>query len=142
MKVEELRKECTDKVDALIEEYNDKIAELQKKSNKRWKPEKINERYYRINPIGEVDCISFQNDTIDKRYYDFHNMFKTKEEAEFMAERWKIIRELEMLADDDKEWNGENDHYAIKYAHKESVHATDFYLDRTHPFYFKSEIYL
>ena len=146
--------ETINELKALKEEYknifaelnaklDNKIAELERveqQTSRRWKPEKINERYYRINPIGEVDCISFQNDTIDKRYYDFHNMFKTKEEAEFAAERWRVMRELEILSDDDKEWNGMNAHCAIQYtSHKESIHCVNLYHDRANPLHFKTK---
>lgn len=140
MTVEELRKEYQDKINALKEEFNNKIAELQKaeqESNKRWKPE-YNENYYFINGVGEVKYLLYRNDNTDNEYYNFHNMFKTKEEAEFMAERWKVIRELEMLADDDKVWDGENSHYTIDYAYGESVYER-FWYDRMHPFYFKSK---
>lgn len=139
MTVEELKEEYEDKINALKEEFNDKIAELQKEkeSNERWKPE-VGKKYYYISDSGEIGCITYTDDNIDEKCYNFYNMFKTKEETEFERERWKVIRELEILADDDKEWDGCHMHYAIKYD-GESLYGTNFLFDMTHSFYFKSE---
>ena len=119
MTIEELKKEYECKLNALNEEFNNKIAELQeskKESNKRWKPEE-GEKYYYISATGIVKVEIYKNDYFSNRYYDFHNMFKTYEEAKFAAERWKVIRELEMLADDDIVWSeelcGDDIHYMV-----------------------------
>ena len=135
MTIEELKKEYLSKIDALKAEFDDKIAELQR-AEKRYKPEK-GEKYYYISGNGTIFCELWGNDKIDKPYAKYYNVFKTKEEAEFAAERWKVMRELEMLADDDEEWDEENVHYTIKYNGK-SLYVTKCWFDRIHPFFFKS----
>lgn len=104
MTIEELREEYEHKINVLKEEFNNKMAELQKEkeSNRRWWKPEYNGNYYFINTTGGIGCNIYKNDSTDNKYYNFHNMFKTKKEAKFAAERWKVMRELEMLADDDE----------------------------------------
>ena len=140
MTIEELKKEYESKINVLNEEFNNKIAELQKEkelNEKWWKPEE-GEKYFYINGTGAIQYVFYINDYINKKHYAFHNMFKTEEEVEFAAERWKVIRELEMLSDDDKEWNKSYSHYAIG-CDKASLCVTEYILNKEHPFYFKSK---
>ena len=145
MTIEELKKEYECKIDALNEEFNNKIAELQKaekESNKKWWKPEDGENYFYINGTGEIQRTFYMNDYIHNyignKHYTFHNMFKTGEEVEFAAEFWKVIRELEMLSDDDKEWNESYSHYAIE-CDKASLCVTENILNKEHPFYFKSK---
>lgn len=130
-----LKEEYKKIFDELNAKLDNKITELEK-ADSRWKPE-YGENYYYIAALGDIERAFYKDDSIDKEIYNFRNMFKTKEEAEFAAERWKVMRELEMLADDDQEWNGENSHYIINYNHKEIV-CQDYYYIKINPFYFKS----
>lgn len=54
-----------------------------------------------------VIYILWDNDFLDNKYYNFRDIYKTKEEAEFEVERRKIMIELQNYAD---EHNGEIDH--------------------------------
>ena len=56
MTIEELKKEYESKINALNEEFNDKIAKLQKEkeSNKKWWRPEIGEKYYYISATGLV----------------------------------------------------------------------------------------
>ena len=67
--------------------------EVVEEEKKYWKPEQ-DETYYYITTRGAV----FQDifcAPIDESRADFGNAFKTKEEAEHMAEKLKIIHELQ-----------------------------------------------
>lgn len=85
---------------------------------KWWKPE-VNEEYYSFYADGMV-CVLY-NDGLDfdKRTLAFGNCFKTREEAEFMAEKLKVIHELEEFAYENNseaiDWNNkcQNKYYLV-----------------------------
>ena len=77
-----------------------------KDANKRWKP-KFGENYFRIDSCDDIALLRWDNDIIDNKYYNFRNIYKTKEEAEFEVERRKVMIELQNYAD---EHNGETAH--------------------------------
>ena len=56
----------------------------------RWKPV-LNEKYYRINALGEVLPARWDNDFRDGYLYTLGNCFATVEEAEEVAEIWKRL---------------------------------------------------
>lgn len=66
--------------------------------NKVWKPKK-NERYYFIHDNNSfiVDDTN-DNTDIDNNRFAIGNCFKTKEEAQHMVEKLKVIRELKDFA--------------------------------------------
>ena len=68
----------------------------QQKSN-LWKPD-IDERYWFIDETGLIDCYRYKADNEDRRAFAIGNYFRTKEEAEFMVERLKVLQELRELA--------------------------------------------
>lgn len=97
----------------IVKEFTDKLQKLadinkdenkKKETNKRWKPN-WGEDYFRIG-VDDDDIIplKWENDAFDNKYYNARNIYKTKEEAEFEAERRKIMTELQNYAD---EHNGE-----------------------------------
>ena len=65
--------------------------------SKAWKP-KQGETYYYVENVGEVlgDCNT--NHEVDKNRINLGNCFKTKEEAEHMVEKLKVINELKNFA--------------------------------------------
>ena len=65
--------------------------------SKAWKP-KQGETYYYVENVGEVlgDCNT--DHEVDKNRINLGNCFKTKEEAEHMVEKLKVINELKNFA--------------------------------------------
>ena len=49
-----------------------------KDANKRWKP-KFGENYFRIDSCDDIALLRWDNDIIDNKYYNFRNIYKTKE---------------------------------------------------------------
>lgn len=76
-KIEQLQKQ-------LDELKNVKVEETKTK----WKP-KIEEEFYYINEIIEVVNDCNDNFNIDKKHIEIGNCFKTKEEAQFVADKIK-----------------------------------------------------
>lgn len=84
------------------------MEEKEEKEKKWWKPE-IRGNYYLINGTGHISCNPYDDDDTDKRFLSLGNCFQTKEQAEFMAEKLKVIHELEKFAYENNEeeidWN-------------------------------------
>lgn len=57
----------------------------------------IDDTYFVVNFHGEVDGLLWDDDSYDKKALENNAIFKTKEKAEFEAERLKVLRELEKL---------------------------------------------
>lgn len=82
----------------LREEFNQRIKALEDKykSQEEFKPE-YGDEYWAISSRGEPDKYRWCGDIIDKGAFNLGNIFRTKEEAEFEAERIKVLRELEKM---------------------------------------------
>ena len=65
--------------------------------SKAWKPEKDGHYYY-YNDTGHIYESCYDGDSTDKNRLEFGNCFKTKEEAEHMVEKLKVINELKKFA--------------------------------------------
>lgn len=106
-----------------IEELQAKIDNLQKEldglkkqeNNGMWIP-KRGEKYWYINECGDVFyTINAFNQTDEKRFLA-GNVFKTREEAEFAAEKLKVLTELKVFSEPkDRAWDGKNRHWDIVY---------------------------
>lgn len=98
----------------------------------------IGDKYYYISD-WDIEEEQFDDDGYDSRLQSIGNMFKTKEEAEFKREQLKVLHELEELADDDQEWDGNHHHFTIKYLHHVNTFIIDYRItDQYCQFYFKS----
>lgn len=90
-------------------------------SNKKWRAKKDDD-YYFIRAEGTV-CFDRENEAIvDNSRYDTGNYFKTREEAEFEAERLKVIAELREFATPISEfdWNDpREDKYVLEFQTEE-----------------------
>lgn len=79
--------------------------------NKVWKPKK-GDKYFLISSRLEVVKFNNQEDSIDKKVINSGNCFKTKEEAQHMIEKLKVIKELQDFAienrDEEIDWNDVN----------------------------------
>ena len=118
MTPEEDKKITRAEVEKKLEELKAEIAELKawhdekpKPPHPRWKP-KDNELYYTNTGYGET-CnwfyYSIGDDTRVIGRYSIGNVFRTEAEAEFAAERLKVLAKM-------REWAGNyNDPYAISY---------------------------
>ena len=87
--------------EAKMKELQDKIEALKKvdieEDDTRWKPEP-GDTYYGINSKGNIVSNTWANWGEDNASYSIGNCFKTYEEADFMAEKLKVIAELKDFA--------------------------------------------
>lgn len=83
-----------------LKELNRQYEELQKIEIEEydvWKPE-IKENYYMVSGNGTVNKTMWIDYDGEELRLDFGNVFKTKEEAEYEAERLKVYRKLRQFA--------------------------------------------
>ena len=93
-KIEALKAEFFGKLEALRKE-----AEAQKKQEepKPWKPE-VGEKYFVAVEDG-ADVVQYCEDSIDEFNIRFGNCFRTKERAEQVARKIRLLLRLEQLHD-------------------------------------------
>ena len=76
-----------------------------------WKPE-LDEKYYIVCTDGSIDYNNYDGDYDDKRFMAIGNCFQTEDQAEFMAEKLRVIHELEKFSYENNEeeidWNDTN----------------------------------
>ena len=96
----------------LTETEREQLLALVEKANKpkkkRWEPES-EERFWAIDITGKVYEMLNRVQLHTDNMISIGNCFKTKEEADFAAERLKVIKELNDFADEDTYWRGEED---------------------------------
>lgn len=121
-----------------------------------WEPKK-DEKYYYITDCGDVDNHLYSNLVVNDDYlyanwlierarFNMGNCFKTKEEAEHMVEKLKVIHELQKFAYENNEkeidWNNfsQNKFYLIYDSDVNNIFIDYFSFTRTNPFniYFTS----
>lgn len=102
------------------------IEKANKPKNKVWKPEK-DETYYYLYSYGKIEEDTWDNANEDRIRYAIGNCFKTKEEAEFVLEKLKVITELKRYALEHNEgeinWNPGKRNFYIYYSY--SINRTD-----------------
>lgn len=110
---EERIAELKDRYEERINELQDRIYELTEKPklrppHPRWKPA-FPERYYSIFHNGLPVLENWSGYSNDEREYEIGNIFRTRTEAEFEAERLKVLAEM-------REWAGSwDDIYVLTY---------------------------
>ena len=81
---------------------------INEEKKKMWEP-KIKGNYYLISGTGRISCNPYDDDDTDKRFLSLGNCFQTEEQAKFMAEKLKVIHELQKFAYENNEkeidWN-------------------------------------
>lgn len=108
------------KLDNLTENLEDikkQIEELKmvtKEQMGRWKP-KNGEDYYYISDEGGVYRFEWNDTFVDKGAYAIGNVFKTEEEAEFEAQRLKMLTELKRYA---RPFKAYSDNWELYYSYK------------------------
>ena len=99
-KIEDLKVEFLGKLEAL-----EKEAEMQKKQEEPnpWKPE-VGEEYFAVEDFAVeggagIALYTYCEDSIDESNIQFGNCFKTKERAEQVAKKMRLLLRLEQLHD-------------------------------------------
>ena len=136
-KLEELENE--------LERLKNEIEKLkeegkQEKKSTRWKPTEKNCHYCYIETCGDVSkCGKWDGEYTDFGRYRIGNLFKTKEEAEFEAERLKVIAEMKEFAFE-PDWNDVSQlKFCIYYNYRiEAIKIDYYYTDKYVDIYFES----
>lgn len=111
-----------------------KNKQEENKTHIGWEPGE-NENYYFVEVKGGIT--RYRNDSpFDKEVIKHTRVFKTREEAEFEAERTKVLRELEKFAFDSKSHGGG---YFICYDYDLNQLLTIKTTFKRHELYFESE---
>ena len=94
-KLEALKAEFLGKLEALQRE-----AEMQKKQEepKPWKPER-GEEYFSVEDVADVVPYTYCEDSIDEYNIQLGNCFRTKERAEQVTKKMRLLLRLEQLHD-------------------------------------------
>ena len=132
-----------------IAELKDRLNKLEKMydslelPNKRWRGEN-GDVYYFIGAGGKV-CLDRDNEvTEDGMRYALGNYFKTKGEAEFEAERLKVIAELKEWATPISEftWSDDTRKYAlvvVNMGESSCLEVGFYYTNQVSDLYFESK---
>lgn len=94
-KIEDLKTDFWRKLEALRKE-----AEAQKKQEepKPWKPER-GEEYFAVEDVADVVPYTYCEDSIDEYNIQLGNCFRTKERAEQVTKKMRLLLRLEQLHD-------------------------------------------
>ena len=100
-------------VDLSVTDIEDILADdweiIQEEEEKKWWKPELDEKYYIICIDGSIDYNNHDGYYDDKRLLAIGNCFQTEEQAEFMAEKLRVIHELEKFAFENNEeeidWN-------------------------------------
>jgi len=115
-----MTEQVTVNLENLSEEDKKKFWDIVEKSNKPqiWEP-KDGDKYYIVRSDVVTDSATWYGWACDKYRYKIGNCFKTKEEAEFAAERLKVIAELHRYAKEnnptDFDWTNCVDKWRLYY---------------------------
>lgn len=104
MNIQELTQEYKNKMDALMEEYKDKIKEVAEVEEEPFI--KGGQRYFVIDGTFELGSYCYADDPWDKKYLNCENMFpftkeneeEVRKEVELIAERIKLQSQMEKFA--------------------------------------------
>lgn len=118
-KMEALKADFLEKLEAL-----EKEAEMQKKQEepKPWKPEARAE-YFFIDNYFLSHSFYNMNDDVDSYNFEIGNCFPTKERAEQVAKKMRLLLRLEQLHDMlcpnyEPDWEKEKDKFCLCYHHE------------------------
>lgn len=95
-----------------LKAIKERIAELEVLAKGEQEFPKVGDKYWYIDTTGDVhdenwECFSFEKATLE-----IGNMFKTKEQAEFVVEKLKVEAELRNLSDS---WDLEKTQYTFSF---------------------------
>ena len=122
----------------LKEEFEERIKELEEKHKTEEGRPKVGDHYWYVNGHGEVCSYEWNDDSFDITAFENNVIFKTKEEAEFEAERLKVLRELEKVANP---FNFSFENWYVYLDKDSNVNYSFKYLDRLiyGNYYFRSK---
>ena len=113
------------KLEALKVEFSEKLEELKKEAEMQKKQEepKFGEKYFYISQSGRVIREMFTEHRTDIARKNFRNFFQTKERAEQVAEKMRLLLRLEQLhdmlcPDYVPDWEKEKDKFCLCYHHE------------------------
>ena len=108
--------QVTINLENLGEDDKKRFWDIVEKANKSqiWEP-KDGDKYYIVRSDAVIDSAIWYGWACDKYRYRIGNCFKTKEEAEFAAERLKVISEIEQFAKKNNPLDFKNDHLTMKW---------------------------
>ena len=120
MTLEEFEKKLSEVADlhaelkAQFDELKAQNKEKPKPPYPRWMPKEKQIYYTVLYSCGKIDMLNWSSEyAAHKDRFRMGNVYKTRAEAEFVAERSKVLAEM-------KEWSG-NNHYGVYiYYHKPS----------------------
>ena len=113
----EMDKDTKDKIEQIIKTFDLDVninKTEQQEPEEKW-PQDHNEYYFMFSD-GDIGYEYFHaySPANDDRRLTFGNCFRTKEEAEFEAERLKVLAEMKKFAEPkDRKWDGINEHWGI-----------------------------
>ena len=123
------------KLEALKVEFLGKLEEMQKEAEeqkkqeelKPWKP-KDGEDYFYIGIDFTIDSLENVDDDTDKRNFRIGNCFRTKERAEQVAEKMRLLLRLEQLhdmlcPDYVPDWEGDRLKFQIYFSHSQGEYG-------------------
>ena len=103
MNIEELNLEYKNKMDALMEEYRDKVKEIAEEEEPFIRK---GQNYFTIDDSFKIDWFRYDDDAYDKQYLNCGKIFpyteetkdKVRKEVELIAKRRRLQSEMEMFA--------------------------------------------
>ena len=129
------KEESLNKLKQSLKDFNTQGTDIKKQieecDNKVFKPTKFAEKYYTIISNGEIFTYNFFNSDIDKKFINFGNYFKTKEEGERKCFEIRLHRNLELFAlknnDTEIDWNDSSEKHTISYNRDGGIFIDEVY---------------
>lgn len=127
-----------DKVMELIEEFEARLKSLKEEYNDEGFTLELGDEYWVVDGSGEPIIQGWDGYPYDKIALENNAIFKTKEEAEFEAERLKVLRGLEKLG---RPFKPHEDNYVIAFSHNAGLKVVGYVTTVTSygNYYFDSE---
>ena len=116
-----------DKIIELIDEFEERLKSLKEEYNDEELTYELGDKYWVVTSNGEVRDDMWTGHLYDEVALKNNALFKTKEKAEFEAERLKVLRELEKMGRAFRPY-GENYSIELEYPllHKERLSISIF----------------
>lgn len=112
-----------EELEQTIKQAQAQIEELKREDETpKFKYPKKSDIVWYISPDGEVNHWCWTDKDYERASIHQGNIFSTQEQAEFERERRKVITELKLFAEpEDREWDGNNEHYFIAFDFSENI---------------------
>lgn len=118
------------KLEALKAEFLGKLEELKKEAEMQKKQEewKFGEKYFYISQSGRVICEVFTEHRTDIARKNFGNFFRTRERADQVVEKMRLLLQLEQLHDQlcpdyVPDWEGDRLKFQIYFSHSQGEYG-------------------